>query len=1572
MISIECNPKMSGRYIRIVLITAFNALTLCEVEVYTDNSMCGGQAIGISDSHVISDAKLTASSSQSGFPASSGRLLGASAWKPVSLSTDKEPWIMVNLGAKYHVCAVGTQGSPVDGDRSTVYMIDYSLDGRSWTIENIDNTGNRDQNTIIKNPQSMSAMFIRVRPRWRSGHPLFALRMEVYGVIVACTAPFGLENNTIPDGQISSNSSEASHPASQGRLYGASSWCSVMSSSGYLQVDLGSRKTVTGIATQGDHTRDNWVTKYKVLHSHDNKLWMETQSAEFDGNSDRDNVKVNWFTRPVGARYIRVLSTASNGATCMRMELYGCNRYVEVKVAPMSDVVLPASSSGHVDLQCLARGYGMEITFRWTLTESDVTHLSGGARRNNTHAMSSFRYNFTSAEAVFDASNCTLPSSGRDVSCKSRFPYRCIAWYPTLPGGVVDYKEAFVTTTLKLPGKPFAVNSTEVRSRSISLTWSSPVKEDGELMTTSYKIELVTNGTIYTSSSNQSAVTGLKPYTGYRFRVKAVSSRAEGAWSDEAHIVTEQEAPSYSPEDLAVGYSDGKAHNITWNPIPHNQSNGVIVVYEITWVKVANITRSRRALDAVSSANTSSTSYRLTNLLPCSVYNISVRGYTIAGPGPFTRPLSLNTPAPGAAKDVKAVIDSGKVNLSWKKPDLDVLGFKIYYSGSKSYDPSFNHQETQGPVSRTATTREISGLVPGTRYEFKIRTLTLCGEEEFSNTTVVDTEIENPKAPNVSEPATVNGSSSGKANITLWPVKQTNGPISFYQVIVADRTDGIPVANFSELDKNQEESPDLYISAQIDYAAVGASGFAFTLGNGKLYGGFTNGKLEGGKTYEVFQRAVTKTDKKLYIGKEALIATVSTKVSTKSSQSPVEEKGGPGGEVAAYVLVPLFVIILIIVAIFLMRRRKRPLKNNNKTKSREPLDVGLSDMNHSDVDSSLNNEISTDAPISTTPAQPSDDSLIYSEPITETKPGPIPKHQFPEYFKRVSQNNYATLHHEFDNLANTKQSSINVAKKPENKIKNRYGNIVAYDHTRVVLKGPGGNRDGRSDYINASYLQGFDGTPKKYIAAQGPVEPSCDDFWQMVWQEKCSVIVMLTGLIEGSKEKCHKYWPDTNQPKPYGQYTVSLCKNEAFADYTVRTFLVTSAPTNEQRFIYQYHFTVWPDKGVPQYATAVLRFRKKIINESRHNTAHWIVHCSAGVGRTGAFIVIDAMLRQAKEKKVVDIYNYVRATRGDRPHMVQTKDQYVFIHRAVLEALVCGSTDIQAPNLRNVMTKLEKIRPREQVSGYESEFQRLSIFWLSPDVRVESASRACNASKNRFPDILPLDSHRVALHLSVDKDPGADYINASFAHAYRERNAFILTQAPLEDTIASFWRMVVDYDLGTIVMLNSLDEEDEHFPQYWPSQGAEEYGGIKVELQEEDDKSFFISRRFDITTKGKSTPQRICHFQVTNWSDHSVPDKPLDLLPLLNDIQTSQQKSGDKSIVVQCSDGVGRSGTLCAIMSVIERVKVEHVVDVFQAVKNLRISRPGAVETLEQYKFCYDVTLAYLDSFSTYGNFSDC
>ncbi|EDO47893.1 predicted protein [Nematostella vectensis] len=254
------------------------------------------------------------------------------------------------------------------------------------------------------------------------------------------------------------------------------------------------------------------------------------------------------------------------------------------------------------------------------------------------------------------------------------------------------------------------------------------------------------------------------------------------------------------------------------------------------------------------------------------------------------------------------------------------------------------------------------------------------------------------------------------------------------------------------------------------------------------------------------------------------------------------------------------------------------------------------------------------------------------------------------------------------------------AKLSHNRAKNRYGNIQAYDHSRVMLRGAGSG----CDYINATYIKDFDGTPKTYIAAQGPLESSCNDFWQMVWQEKCSVIVMLTGLIERNELKCHQYWPSTDQPAAYGVLTVSLKKKEEFSDYTVRSLLLSKQGTlKEVRLIHQYQFTSWPHRGVPQQTAALLRFRKNIINRSPHvsESGPWIIHCSAGVGRTGIFLVIDAMLRQAKEKKVVDIYNYVHSIEEDRPYIIQTKDQYVFIHQTILEALIAENKRIKRPHL---------------------------------------------------------------------------------------------------------------------------------------------------------------------------------------------------------------------------------------------------------------------------------------------------
>ncbi|XP_022810230.1 receptor-type tyrosine-protein phosphatase S-like, partial [Stylophora pistillata] len=552
---------------------------------------------------------------------------------------------------------------------------------------------------------------------------------------------------------------------------------------------------------------------------------------------------------------------------------------------------------------------------------------------------------------------------------------------------------------------------------------------------------------------------------------------------------------------------------------------------------------------------------------------------------------------------------------------------------------------------------------------------------------------------------------------------------------------------------------------------------------------------------------------------------------------------------------------------------------------------------------------------------PKENESVYSE-ADDGKPKAVPVAEFAQYFKNKSSNGAIVLKEEFKKLPSILPHSWEVGK--NNKMKNRFGNITTYDHSRVVLEKIEG--DPKSDYINASYIPTFDEESMNYIATQGPTSTTISDFWRMIWQKNCSVIVMLTNLVELGKNKCNQYWPDSTTR--FGSITVTLLNTQNFADYCIRTLkLVKGTKTRE---VHQYHFTSWPDRGVPHHSTALLGFRWKVHARNQTSGGPLVVHCSAGVGRTGTYIGIDAMLEGAKKKNTVFIQNYVQVMRKHRPYMVQKDTQYVFIHQAVMEALTCGTTEVASQDLRIRMNKLARVMSDAKHTGYADEFKRLELVssCQSSGDEFTEGFKPSNLDKNRFSNIVPMDTARVMLRSS---EPNKDYINASFVDDYSRRNAYILTQAPLNNTVDDFWRMISQYDIGTVVMLNSLKEEKE-------------------------------------PPKKTSTVQ---HIQFTGWANgYSKPD-PQEILDLLTLLEQSQQQSGDGVIVFQCSDGVGRSGCVATIMSVIERVKIEQTVDVFQTIKLIRAKRPGAVNTLDLYSFCYKTILAYLDSFNCYSNFAD-
>ncbi|XP_029930796.1 LOW QUALITY PROTEIN: receptor-type tyrosine-protein phosphatase-like N [Myripristis murdjan] len=245
-------------------------------------------------------------------------------------------------------------------------------------------------------------------------------------------------------------------------------------------------------------------------------------------------------------------------------------------------------------------------------------------------------------------------------------------------------------------------------------------------------------------------------------------------------------------------------------------------------------------------------------------------------------------------------------------------------------------------------------------------------------------------------------------------------------------------------------------------------------------------------------------------------------------------------------------------------------------------------------------------------------------------------------------------------------SAVSVAQSEANAKKNRCPDSVPYDHSRVKLKAE--INPSRADYINASTIIEHDPRMPAYIATQGPLSHTISDFWQMVWENGCTVIVMMTALVEDGEKQCDRYWPDEGSSL-YHIYEVNLVSEHIWCnDFLVRSFYLKNVQTQETRTLTQFHFLSWPAQGIPTSTRPLLDFRRKVNKCYRGRSCPIIVHCSDGTGRTGTYILIDMVLnRMAKGVKEIDIAATLEHVRDQRPGMVRTKDQFEFALTAVAE-----------------------------------------------------------------------------------------------------------------------------------------------------------------------------------------------------------------------------------------------------------------------------------------------------------------
>ncbi|XP_048871237.1 receptor-type tyrosine-protein phosphatase H-like isoform X3 [Brienomyrus brachyistius] len=293
--------------------------------------------------------------------------------------------------------------------------------------------------------------------------------------------------------------------------------------------------------------------------------------------------------------------------------------------------------------------------------------------------------------------------------------------------------------------------------------------------------------------------------------------------------------------------------------------------------------------------------------------------------------------------------------------------------------------------------------------------------------------------------------------------------------------------------------------------------------------------------------------------------------------------------------------------------------------------------------------------------------------VTNDKFKVVPVGKFAEHFHKLSCDQNRGFSEEYENLSTAGvDQPCHTALIPENKAKNRFTNVLPYDSSRVKLTTK--NRDMNSDYINANYMPGYGNNNRQYIAAQGPLPNTVNDFWRMIWEQDVTGVVMVTNCNEGGKVKCEQYWPENSLPQTYGNLAVKVTSEHKDMDWTRREFNVRNMKTSEVRLVKHFHFTAWPDHGVPSGTSALMEFRGIVRHhvESCCSLAPMVVHCSAGVGRTGTLIALDVALQQLEMERAVGLAAFVRKMRLNRPLMVQTESQYIFLHQCIMDKLKKG------------------------------------------------------------------------------------------------------------------------------------------------------------------------------------------------------------------------------------------------------------------------------------------------------------
>ncbi|XP_078584031.1 receptor-type tyrosine-protein phosphatase beta-like isoform X7 [Branchiostoma floridae x Branchiostoma japonicum] len=799
--------------------------------------------------------------------------------------------------------------------------------------------------------------------------------------------------------------------------------------------------------------------------------------------------------------------------------------------------------------------------------------------------------------------------------------------------------------------KPTDLEESSATTTSLTVTWLGPTTEgqvDGYVVSYKAAGESGSESTIRIDDKAITETTIANLTAGELYDVGVVSFSGQTlsqSASKQFRTIPNTPGDIITPEDDMVTTTNIP---ITWGPTV----GGVWSGYEVVYTPDGG-----EALTAVPVNNETTSASSLVALVPGRQYNIEVYAVSEAG---GTRKISDNKTItvrtfPELPKNLQSTVVEKelRIDLTWEKPDGDV----------DTYEVQVVHVSNSEVIKTTRPTEEmdsIDNLLADTKYRFDVYSISGARRSKVAaNVTNTTDKAAPPAIQDPTPPAkpTSTGTTGFSVPLDRSVFNTGNGNIEVYSILVQEYdaekspnevTKSADILTWHDVTNPPESNPDQRYKF---YKAVEVPGStsrrrrrnaddAIPIGTDKNCNDtntvYCNGPLKPNTPYRYIIQGCTQgceggpcTPQ----NKEDLYYCTQTNVS-EPVRTAAEQNITP---IIVGVVVAVVLIAIIAGVIFWYRRRKKDPPAANGTVGRENRAFAMEEYS--------NNQ----------PKVP----RVLNKPVKLT--------DFVKYHTDMSKDSEYQYSEEYEKLKHVgTEQARNAASLPENVGKNRYTNILPYDNTRTKLAAID-DVEG-SDYINACYMPGYS-SKREFIASQGPLPGTKDDFWRMVWEQNTSIIVMVTQCVEKGRVKCDHYWPYDNEPVYYGDIIVHMVSESVLPEWTVRNFTLQHG--NETRNVRHLNFTVWPDHGVPDSTISLLKFVRTVrglVPQDNKNPV--IVHCSAGVGRTGTFIALDRLLQDIEDgHDSVDIFGIVSEMRKHRVFMVQTEAQYIFIHQAVSDVL---------------------------------------------------------------------------------------------------------------------------------------------------------------------------------------------------------------------------------------------------------------------------------------------------------------